>query len=88
MTFLRKILTAIAAIAGALFFFYRRRELEVKADVDKDNAEALPVAAVVAKLEGKVADDGKTADQAVADYDAYRASHPIGGDGGGSGNGG
>ena len=42
-----------------------------------------PLSAVVANLEKKVTQDEKNTQSAVGEYDRYRASHPIDGDGSG-----
>lgn len=83
MKTLTKILAAIAAIAAGVAFFFRgrARDLQVRADVERDRAEALPMAAVVAKLERKVAADENATQDALGTYDSYRATHPIDGDG-------
>jgi cytochrome c-type biogenesis protein CcmH/NrfG len=85
MKTIAKIFAALSAVLAGLLYLVRIREqeLEVQRDVEKDKAEELPIAAVVANLEKKVTQDEKTTEAATGDYDRYRASHPIDGDGSG-----
>jgi hypothetical protein len=74
-----KVFAALSALLAGLFFLARRREqeLQVERDVEKDKAEELPIAAVVANLEKKVTQDEKSTEDSVAAYDKYRAANPI-----------